>query len=174
MLMLVWCRIHGSSELNVVPMPICPASFDGVGRAWFRVEEIRERILERRGTLILPEIGEAAPAKTQGCCVLHKDFLGPIIMAMRAHSTLVIPSVQTIFDQVEELWQTHFLAKQKKKSAKGSGRYPSRDPYFQLDLETLTNAWTDAKGIKSLLVYVRKQFLSGRVSKESWLALSGS
>ena len=150
-------------------MPASPAVLDGVGRAWYGVEEIRERIYDRRGLLVLPAVGEAAPLKTQGCAVMNQDFVIPVIKAMRAAGTLNVPSVAQIFEQFEQLWHTFASAKRKKKSPKGSGRYPklSADE-CKLDVETDANAWTDAKRIKALLCFLRKQFLSERISKEPW------
>ena len=152
----------------ILEMPICPASFDGVGKAWYHDEGIRERILDKKGCLVLPEIGESSPLQSQGCCVLNRAFLIPLIKTMRTSKTLITPSLEIIREQVEELWITHRAAKQRKNIAgKGKWRFPKLDPHLQLDDETLANAHSDAKGIKTLLCFARKQFLSERVAKES-------
>ena len=146
-----------------------PANFEGVGRAWYLVPEIRERILDLKGCILLPELGSPAPSKTQGCDTLNKDFLIPLIRAMRVSKSLYVPSLDQIFAQLEQLWQTHHAHQKKKKSPKGAGRYPKMGPDFQLPASTVAHCWSDAKGIKGLLCYLRKQFLSDRVSKEPQL-----
>ena len=132
------------------------------------MEEVRERIFDHRGFLVLPEVGEPAPMQTQGCCVLNQTFLLPIIKAMKAAKTLKLPSLEQIHRQLVILWTTHQSAKKKKKGS-SKGRLPKLDDSFQLEPEILAHALTDAKGIKSLLSFVRKQFLSERVPKDSRL-----
>ena len=150
-------------------MPQASAVLDGIGRAWYNVPEIRERILDK-GPLVLPEVGEAAPMQSQGCCVLNRDFLVPIVKAMHAAKCLHLPSVEMIYPELLSLWRTHFLARRKRygSAGKGKGRY-EKDPQISLPPEVLSSSWTDAKGIKTLLSYLRKLFLSSRISKESQL-----
>ena len=95
-------------------MPESLAVLDGIGRSWYAVVEIRERILDLKGPLLVPELGEAAPHQSQGCCVANKHFLVPIIKAMRQAKCLHLPSVEIIYRLLAELWLTHFLARKKK------------------------------------------------------------
>ena len=150
-------------------MPLCVADFDGIGRSLFSVTEVRERIFDLKGPLILPEIGSPAPDKTQGCCILNQDLLMPFVKAMRAAKSLALPATEQIYCEVEQLWMTYFLFKQKKKSAKGSGRYPKLDPQFKIPDDITAHAWSDAKSIKKLLGFLRRQLLSQRVAKDSQL-----
>ena len=101
---------------------------------------------------------------------MNKCFLIPIIKMLRAAKTLITPNVDQIRDQLEKLWVSHLAAKKRRNlSGKGKGRFPKLDPQLQLDAETIGNCHTDAKGIKTLLCFVRKQFLSERVAKEAQL-----
>ena len=151
-------------------MPTCGANFDGVGRQWYHDDGIRERIFDRKSTLVLPELGEPSPNQSQACCVMNKAFLVPIIKTLRIAKTLIVPNVDQIREQLEDLWVPHLAAKQRKNyKGKGKGRFPKLDPQLQLDAETIGHCHTDAKGIKTLLCFVRKQFLSDRIAKEAQL-----
>ena len=55
-------------------MPTCVANFDGDGRQWYHDDGIRERIFDRKSTLVLPELGEPSPNQSQACCVMNKVF----------------------------------------------------------------------------------------------------
>ena len=149
-------------------MPESPANLDGIGKAWYRNAEIRDRILEIKGFLVLPDFGAVAPTQTFSCCVLNQDFLIPIMKAMRAAKTLTTPSVGHIYPQMVELWKMHELSKRKKFDPRRRGRYPQIDETWEPDDETSGFCHADAKGIKHLLCFVRKQFLSTRVAKETW------
>ena len=65
--------------------------------------------------------------QSQGCCVLNRAFLVPIIKTMRTNKTPISPSLDIIREQIEEeLWVSHLAAKKRKTyRAKGREDFPS-------------------------------------------------
>ncbi|OLP83091.1 hypothetical protein AK812_SmicGene36190 [Symbiodinium microadriaticum] len=82
-----------------------PVILSGLGAAWYGNPEVRDRLsFEAPSSLILPASGEKVPIASQETAVVNDMFLIPIIIQMRAASSLKIPSLETIAEELEALW----------------------------------------------------------------------
>ncbi|CAE7261525.1 unnamed protein product [Symbiodinium sp. KB8] len=82
-----------------------PVILSGLGAAWYGNPEVRDRLsFEASSSLILPASGEKVPIASQETAVVNDMFLIPIIIQMRAASSLKIPSLETIAEELEALW----------------------------------------------------------------------
>ena len=141
------------------------AQLGGLALAWFNNPEVKDRLLDEKGDLIVPADGDRMVLASQACCVKNNMFLGAIAAQMRAAKTLRTPYVWQIEAVLAELWEFHFKAKLK---AKRGGRYPKLDENFELSKEIQAACHDDAKALKSLLTAVRKQFMSTRVARDTF------
>ena len=144
-----------------------PVILSGLGAAWYGNPEVRDRLsLEAPSSLILPASGEKVPIASQETAVVNDMFLIPIIIQMRAASSLKIPSLETIAEELEALWIKYHEARQKRAY---KGRNPKLASDFKLPDHVQAICITDSKHIKTLLSMMKKQFQSERVAREPQL-----
>ena len=82
------------------PGPSTSCDINGVGREWYNVEEVRDRIMEG-GSVLAPN----TPLKQEDIqvCVMNQDLLVPILSRMCTTQNRALPGIDDLRDQVSTL-----------------------------------------------------------------------